>query len=217
MEEKFSGVWEKGEKLYTENLVPGEKVYGENLMQKDGQEYREWNPNRSKLGAAIKKGIPQTGIKKDSKVLYLGAASGTTPSHVSDIVKKGIVYAVEYSHKVINDLLSLSDKRENLAPILADARKPEEYKEIIGKVDVVFQDIAQPDQFEIAEKNIKTFLKEGGVALIAIKAKSISSSRPTEEIFNQVKEKFEEEYKIDWNSTLAPYEKDHIFLKVQKS
>lgn len=49
-------------------------------------EYRAWNPFRSKLAAAILGGIDQIHIKPGAKVLYLGAASGTTVSHVSDIV-----------------------------------------------------------------------------------------------------------------------------------
>lgn len=49
-------------------------------------EYRAWNPFRSKLAASIVGGVGDIHIKPGSKVLYLGAASGTTVSHVSDIV-----------------------------------------------------------------------------------------------------------------------------------
>ena len=42
-------------------------------------------PFRSKLAAAILGGVENIWMKPGSKVLYLGAASGTTVSHVSDI------------------------------------------------------------------------------------------------------------------------------------
>ena len=77
--------------LLTRNLVPGDTVYNEKRITVDGEngekiEYRVWNPFRSKLGAAILGGVDQIHIKPGAKVLYLGAASGTTVSHVSDIV-----------------------------------------------------------------------------------------------------------------------------------
>ena len=59
------------------------------ICQQDGDtktEYRAWNPFRSKLAAAIVGGIEHIHMKPGSKVLYLGAASGTTVSHVSDLV-----------------------------------------------------------------------------------------------------------------------------------
>lgn len=49
-------------------------------------EYRVWNPFRSKLAAAILGGVEKIHMEPGSKVLYLGAASGTTVSHVADIV-----------------------------------------------------------------------------------------------------------------------------------
>src|SRR3989338_3174419 len=83
--------------LYTVNLVPGKKVYEEKLVQREGKEYREWNPRRSKLAAAILKGIGQIGVRPGLVVLYLGASSGTTPSHVSDILgKDGFMFALDF-------------------------------------------------------------------------------------------------------------------------
>ena len=72
-------------------MVTGESVYGEKKVSIDGDggekiEYRVWNPFRSKLAAAILGGIDNIHMRPGSKVLYLGAASGTTVSHVSDIV-----------------------------------------------------------------------------------------------------------------------------------
>ena len=60
--------------LVTRNLVPGRTVYGEKLVQVDEDEYRSWNPTRSKLAAAIMKGLTKVPIRKGSRVLYLGVA-----------------------------------------------------------------------------------------------------------------------------------------------
>lgn len=78
--------------LVTKNLVPGEAVYGEKRISIEGgvegtkTEYRVWNPFRSKLAAGVLGGLDHIYIAPGKKVLYLGAASGTSVSHVADIV-----------------------------------------------------------------------------------------------------------------------------------
>ena len=61
--------------------------------------------------------------------------------------------------------------RKNIIPILQDARKPKEYFSVFGKVDVVYVDIAQPDQTEIAIANCKLFLKKNGYLFLVIKTR----------------------------------------------
>jgi len=73
-------------RLCTKNLAVGYRVYGERLVRYKDVEYREWNAFRSKLAGAIMKGLKYNPIYRGSKVLYLGIASGTTASHISDIV-----------------------------------------------------------------------------------------------------------------------------------
>ncbi len=209
------GIFSQNGMIYTK-AGSDRSVYGENFVEKDGQKYRRWNANRSKAGAAVKNGI-ELNIDTDSEILYLGAASGTTVSHFSDILQEGFVYGVEYSDTVIRDLVEVAEQRENIAPILGDGRKPEEYGDLIdGKVDVVFQDISQRDQPEIFLKNIERFLKEDGVGLLAVKARSISSSKHKEEIFEEVREKIKEKMEIIDETELDPYEKEHLFLKLKK-
>ncbi|CAH8391776.1 unnamed protein product [Eruca vesicaria subsp. sativa] len=92
----------KEEALVTKNLVPGEAVYNEkriSVQNEDGTktEYRVWNPFRSKLAAAILGGVDNIYIKPGAKVLYLGAASGTTVSHVSDLVGPARIVALNAS------------------------------------------------------------------------------------------------------------------------
>jgi len=77
--------------LATQNLIVGNSVYGEKIVKDDDIEYRLWDPFRSKLAGAILKGLKDNPIKQSTRVLYLGASTGTTVSHVSDIIgNKGI-------------------------------------------------------------------------------------------------------------------------------
>ena len=94
MKEISHGIFSDNGKIFTLNMRPGQKVYGEPLVKNGKKEYREWIPYRSKLAAAIKKGLKKIPIKKGMKILYLGSATGTTPSHLSDIVgEEGIIFS----------------------------------------------------------------------------------------------------------------------------
>lgn len=214
MEQIQPGIFRKNDSIYTE-AASTESVYGEKFVEENGQKYRKWDASRSKAGAAVQKGV-DLGIARDSEVLYLGAASGTTVSHFSDVLEDGFIYAVEYSETVIRDLLDVAEQRENIAPILGNARNPGEYSDIVEQVDVVFQDISQSDQPEIFLRNCEKYLKEDGIGLLAVKAKSISTSDKPKKIFSDVKSKLEEEFEIMAETTLEPYEKDHLFLKLEK-
>jgi len=213
MEEIFPGVFLIKNRLATENSVLGYKPFDEELLKINKKEFRMWNPTRSKAGAAIKKGIKKFPIKKDSKILYLGAAHGYTPSFLSNIIgKKGIIYAIEFSERCFNELLILCLKYKNIVPILADARKPELYY-WIEKVDVVYVDIAQPDETEITIRNCKEFLKPNGYLMMAIKSRSIDVTKSPKEIYkNEIKKLKESGFKIvDWK-TLDPLERAHAFI-----
>jgi len=209
----------KEDALCTRNMVEGESVYGEkrvSLEQPDGTkvEYRVWNPFRSKLAAAIIGGVENVWIKPESKVLYLGAASGTTVSHVSDMIgPKGTVYAVEFSHRSGRDLINVAKKRTNVIPIIEDARYPAKYRMLVGMVDVIFADVAQPDQARIVAINAHHFLKAGGHFVISIKANCIDSTAAPEAVFaREVNKLREERFKPTEQITLEPYERDHAVV-----
>lgn len=214
MKEIQPGIYSQDDRIYTLNQNEGEDVYGEPLIEVDGQEYRRWKADRSKAGAAVQKGI-NLGLEQDDIVLYLGAASGTTVSHFSDILTDGLVVGVEYSDTVARKLVQLAEERNNIAPVLGDARKPEGYEHLISEADLVFQDISQRDQPEIFLKNVEKYMKDDGTALIAVKAKSISDSRDPEDIYSEVKDKLTEKLEIVEETTLEPYETDHLFLKMK--
>ena len=204
-------------KLYTKSLDPGNKVYGEYLTIENGVEYREWNPGKSKLGAAILKGAQNVGIRKGSVVLYLGSASGTTVSHVSDMIgKEGIVFAVDLSATVMRDLLFLCERRENIIPILESASHINELAKRVCMADVLFQDIAQRDQVGIFLNNVDAFLKDGGYGLLAVKARSVDVTAKPKAIFQQVKAQLEKKVIIIDYRELEPFQKDHCMFIIKK-
>ncbi|MFH1239632.1 MAG: fibrillarin-like rRNA/tRNA 2'-O-methyltransferase [Candidatus Diapherotrites archaeon] len=219
MKEIFPGIYLINGKLATLNSVPGNKVYGEQLVSVKDQEFRIWDPYRSKLAAAIKKNLKTVPLKKDFKVLYLGSAEGTTVSHVAESVgDKGLVFGVEFSERTMRKFIDICESRSNIIPILADANKPDSYSEYLeGQgIDLLYQDIAQKNQAEIFNKNAKMFLKKGSFGMIAIKARSISQKKNIKEIFDTEIAEIEKEFKIIESVPLAPFEKEHLFVVCQK-
>jgi fibrillarin-like pre-rRNA processing protein len=201
--------------LCTKSLVPGQRVYEEKLIRTDDGEYRLWATRRSKLAAAVQRGLHEMPIQPGSRVLYLGAASGTTVSHVSDIVgPEGVVYAVEFAPRIARGLVQLAQSRKNIVPIIDDARYPSRYAHFLtGPVDIVYQDVAQPDQARILSDNLTTFCSIGSWGLIAIKARSIDSSLDTRIIFERELQILDDSgLEVIENIGLEPYEKDHAFV-----
>ncbi len=221
MREKFPGVWMKGGKILTENLVPGLRVYGEELIKARTPkrrliEYRVWNPFRSKAAAGIARGLKNFPLKPGDKILYLGIASGTTASHFSDIVgKEGVIYGIEISERSIRDLNHVAEARGNIIPVLANARRPEDYS-WIEQVDVVFQDVATDDQSDILIRNCGRFLKNGGYAMLSIKSRSIDVTKPPREIYAKEIGKLKKHFEILEKLELDPFEKDHMLVVMSK-
>jgi fibrillarin-like pre-rRNA processing protein len=207
------------QRLATKNLTPGRNVYGERLIRHKGVEYRVWDPFRSKLAAAILKNLKTVPIKPNHKVLYLGAASGTTASHVSDIVgEKGHVYCVEFASRSIRELVNnVCVFRLNMSPILEDARFPEKYAMFIsGKVDDVYCDIAQPEQAKVLADNADLFLRKSGWIMLAVKAQSIDVTKEPSEVYrSEVKVLENRGFRIEEVVQLEPYDKAHAMIAAQ--
>lgn len=220
VKEVFKGVYEledkEGRHLATLNMAPGTVAYGERIVKLDGVEYRVWSPYRSKIAAAILKGLRKFFIEPGWRVLYLGAASGTTVSHVSDIVgPEGIVYAVEVAHRPFRDFLErVSGKRRNVVPILADARQVFEYAWLLEEVDVIYCDVAQPDEVEIAIGNADAFLRRNGFLSIALKASSVDSVRKRSETYKAEEAKLDAtaRYRVEETVDLEPYAMMHELI-----
>lgn len=201
--------------LCTESLAPGISVYGEKLIHHEDKEYRIWSTRRSKLAAAIKSGLSEMPIQPGSNILYLGAASGTTVSHCSDILgPNGTVYAVEFSERTARELLHLAASRPNIFPIVEDARHPTRYASLVaGPIEVVYQDVAQPNQAMILYENLKTFCSFGAWGMIAIKARSIDSTSDLDKIYSKEISTLDSlGLEIVDNIDLDPLEKDHRLI-----
>lgn len=214
----FPGVFTQGggdrHLLLTRNLLPGmDKIADKIVHGRDG-EYRSWNPYRSKLAAALEKGLRRFPLEETSVVLYLGASSGTTVSHVSDVVTGGKIYAVEFSARTMRELVQNCQSRFNIFPVLADANRPESYRYFLPQpVDVLYQDVAQPNQAEILVKNARWYLKPGGIALLAIKTRSIDTTEaPAKVIKREKRELNRGGFQLVEEVNIDPYAKDHAFL-----
>ena len=208
---KFNGITMFSGKIATRNKTPGYRVYDEKLIEQNNSEFRIWDPYRSKLGAAIMKGLKSFPINRNSKVLYLGASSGTTASHVADIAES--VYCVEFSKRMMRELLHVTMKKNNMIPVLGDAKRPDEYLHNIGGVDVIFQDVAQRNQAEILIKNTKVFSPR--YAMLSIKSRSISASKTPKQVFREEIEKLKEKFEVLEIIDLRPYEKDHVLVNLE--
>ncbi|MEM2098576.1 MAG: fibrillarin-like rRNA/tRNA 2'-O-methyltransferase [Candidatus Bathyarchaeia archaeon] len=220
-EEVFIVTLEDGaQRLATRNLVPGKMVYGERLIRFKGVEYRVWDAFRSKLAAAILKGLQTVPINPKSRILYLGAASGTTSSHISDIVgEEGHVYCVEFAQRSLRDLIdNVCNYRSNISPFLADARFPEKYAMFItGKVDVIYCDIAQPEQAKVLADNADLLLKPDGWVMLAVKAQSIDVTKEPETIYQQEANVLRKRnFCIKELVNLEPYDKAHAMITAQR-
>ena len=201
-------------KIATVNLVPGNQVYNEKLVQYEGVECRIWNPFRSKLAAAIINGLDDFPFVEKSDVLYLGVSTGTTISHISDIVgQNGTIFGIEHASRVARDFLDrVASHRKNIVPIIHDARKPEEFFSVYKKVDAVYVDIAQPDQTDIAIKNCKLYLKSGGYLFLVIKTRSIDVVKDPKGVIKDEMKKLDALFQIKQTIDLHPYDKDHAMV-----
>ena len=211
------GVFTDGSWLYTRNLVPGRAVYGEALRVEDGVEYRRWDAERSKLAAYLKKGGVRWPFLETTSVLYLGAASGTTASHLSDICPRGTIVAVEVSPRSFRDLVAVAEGRPNLLPILGDASRPDAYLSRVGNVDVVYQDVAQRDQEAIFLRNLSA-LRPEGVGFLMLKARSVDVAARPADLYRVARETIASKgFDVLDVRPLDPYAGDHAAIVVTTS
>ncbi len=212
----FPGVFRSGDMLLTRNLTPGRRVYGERLFSQEGQEYREWVPARSKLSAYLRKGGRSFPFRPDSHVLYLGASSGTTPSHVSDLVPDGRVYCVEISPRSFRDLVGVCESRPNMMPIMGDATRPDDLAFLVERVDVVYQDVAQKNQAGIFARALRRFSAQWG--MLAVKSRSEDVTREPRAVFQESADLLRGEgFNVMEIVELEPFEKDHAMIVVGRT
>ncbi|MGA9839304.1 MAG: fibrillarin-like rRNA/tRNA 2'-O-methyltransferase [Thermoplasmata archaeon] len=211
----WPGVFREGRDLYTVNGVPGERVYGEELRVAGGIEYRQWDPFRSKLAALLLKGAPSDLWGDVRSVLYLGAAHGTTASHLSDLWPRATIFVVEKSPTSFAPLLALARRRTNLLPLLTDAQLPERYRADVGVVDLLYQDVAQRNQAAIFVENARACLSPRGVGLLMLKVRSVTQRRPGPAVVREARGEIERSgFAVRGEVGLAPFSREHVALVV---
>ena len=209
-------VFSEQDRLYTVSLNPGTRVYGERLISVSGSEYRDWDPTRSKLSAYLKNGGRCLPLKKNSNILYLGASSGTTASHVSDMLTEGKVYCVEFAPRMFRDLLGTCSQRPNMVPVLGNAMNPMEYQFAVGPVDIVYSDVAQKRQADIIADNADMFGAKYG--MVAIKARSEDVTSNPSDVFRASEKRLEKRgFEILDSVDLEPYEISHRMIVFRRS
>ncbi|HWQ67413.1 MAG TPA: fibrillarin-like rRNA/tRNA 2'-O-methyltransferase [Methanospirillum sp.] len=197
-------IWENGVLC-----APGTPVKGDRMIDT----LRVWPPRRSKLAALyyIGKGPDLTGKEC---ILYLGAAAGTTVSFLADYTE--VIYAVEMAPGPLQDLLKICKVKRNIIPIPADAGQPDLYAPLIEESDIIYQDIAQRDQAEIAVRNL-FLLKSGGLLILMLKVRSIAMNTDGQKICTEISSILERagmsEISITW---LTPYYPDHAAMVFKK-
>lgn len=185
-------------------------VYGERMLRG----FRVWDPARSKLAALLYQGL-ELELASDHRVLYLGAANGTTVSHVADYTD--VVYAVEIAPRPMQDLLVIARSRRNIIPILADAGRPGIYRPMVEEVDLIYQDVASPRQVSILVENL-CFLKEDGIAVLVLKPRSIDVTRDPGELFQEAEGEIGQGgLRILDRIPLSPYYPDHRAFLCRKN
>jgi len=208
-------VYRDGRDLFTVNRTPGTSVYGERLTTVEGVEYRAWDPFRSKLAALLLKGAPADLLGRPTTVLYLGAAHGTTVSHLSDLWPDATIFAVEKSPTSFARLLALARTRPGLLPILADAQLPERYQADVGPADLLYQDIAQRNQAGIFVENAKACLARHGRGVLMLKVRSVTQQRPTAVVVREARGSLAAApLAVTYETPLTPFSRDHVALAV---
>lgn len=182
-------------------------VYGERMIG----DYRVWDSRRSKC-AALAEQDPSIDFTPSQRVLYLGAAHGTTVSHIADYVE--VVYAVEIAAHPMKNLLRVCQDRPNIIPIMADARNPSSYAPLMETVDIIYQDVASPSQVEIALVH-RIFLKDNGVLILMLKTPCMDSRRSPDELCNETVSLLQPTYRVLNTVWLEPYHRDHAAIVAQ--
>lgn len=219
---RFSNVYMSGSlgdlRLYTKNLDRGKVVYNERLFLQGDEEFRSWDPYRSKLCALIQKKVKNIYLERNSTCLYLGAATGTTISHISDILTSGLIFGIEISERSIRQLVQIASTRKNIVPIIGNALKPEEYSKFIYKaVDVIYQDVSHPEQALIAINNADYFLKDNGKIILFIKSQSIDSTIKPEKIYErEIRRLQKEKLKVLERVDISSFAADHLGVILEK-
>lgn len=202
----IDNLFEENGKLFTASRY-AKPVYGEDIIRRGNTYYRVFSPLRSKLSSSIRLGLKPE-IKKSYHVVYLGASTGTTVSHMSDIVSEGIIFAIEFASMPFVKLMQLGLNRDNVMPMLLDASKPQTYGIFVDKVDMIYQDIAQPNQIDIFLNNMRFFNAKYGVLMF--KTYSMRAGSSIKDEINKIKN----EFNVQQVKDISRFHKGHYAITV---
>lgn len=203
-----------GREFYTKHAGDGRPAFGESVVSgPDGHAWRHFDPRRSKTAATLRSG----GLGEDllavlsgAPLLYLGAASGSSLSHLADIVAPEPAFGVEVAARSFADLLDNLRGWPNVFPVHADARRPERYAALVGRAGTIVQDVAAPDQVEILAANAGAFLPKGAPLLLFLKARSVDSTADPGEVFGATRERLPVAgFEVREQRSLEPFDRDH--------
>jgi len=114
---------------------------------------------------------------------------------------------------VVRELITVAEVRKNIIPILGDARFPNKYAHVVDYADIIYADIAQPEQASIVNVNAKYFLRDGGYLYLAIKARSIDVTKEPDEVYQrEINTLIKGGFEIIDVVHLDPYDKDHAMV-----
>jgi len=200
--------------LFTEAVGGLPPVYGERWVEVDGRAFRAFEPGRSKLAAGIARAWTGPVPKSGERWLYLGAATGTTASHIADLVgPNGAVYAIERSPRPFARLLALAERWPPLLPILGDARALRDYSALVPPVAGIYVDVAQPDQVEIVRSNAALFLERpGGAVVVALKTASMGRERDPAGHLREAEAQLRPLVELAPSVRLDPFHKGHYLV-----
>jgi fibrillarin-like pre-rRNA processing protein len=186
---------------------------GERTVEGPSGTLRRWDPNRSKLGAAVAKGWTDPLPRPGERWLYLGGASGTTASYVADLVgPAGTVYVVEKSLRSFARLLATAERYPNVAPLLGDARQPAGYRAWVPPADGLYADVAQADQAAIVLENARQLLRSDGSLLLALKTSSMGRGVAPRAHLDQALDALEGPFSIEGSIALDPFHRKHYLI-----
>ncbi len=202
------------EEWWTETVGRLPPVYGERWAATGPKNLRSFDPSRSKLAAGLARGWDGPLPRPGETWLYLGAASGTTASHVADLVgPSGTVFAVEKSPRPFSRLLEVAARWPNLLPVLEDAREPENYADLLAPVDGIYADVAQPDQVGILVRNAEFYLgEERGAFLLALKTPSLGRQRGPSAHLDAAEDVLGGSFELSEPVRLEPFHRGHFLL-----
>lgn len=199
--------------LFTQSRAEPPSLYGERVLHRGDRSFRHFDPFRSKLAAALIRSPRLLLPRPGERWLYLGAAGGTTASHVADLTAPlGEVFAVEKSPRPGLRLLEIANRLPGLYPILSDARRPEEYRELVPLVDGLYADVSQPDQAAIVRENARLHLRDGGRFLFVVKLSSLSRDATPEENLDRVERELRPVLHVRERINLLPFHRAHVLL-----